>query len=110
MVGTTCDKGHIIQPHVIHGISRCVMATSLETESGDDGRTMIHGFYGRSKFREAKFSPIITVLVYAASYVHSSKKSKTTEIVTFFLNARCIFPFGNDSAAEPRWRKNSAGQ
>jgi hypothetical protein len=83
------------------------MATSLEIESGEDVRTAIRGFYGRSMFREAKFPP---VLAYAFSYVRSSKKSKTIELVTLFFNAWRIFPFGNDSAVEPRWRKKSAGQ
>jgi len=52
------------------------MATSLEAESGEDVRTVIRGFYGRSMFREAKFPPVITVLAYAVSYVRSSKKVK----------------------------------
>jgi hypothetical protein len=38
------------------------MATSLETESGEDVRTVIRGFYARSMFREAKFPSVNTVL------------------------------------------------
>jgi hypothetical protein len=43
------------------------MATSLQTESGEDVRAVIRGFCGRSMFREANFPPVITVLAYAVS-------------------------------------------
>lgn len=52
------------------------MATSLETESGENVRNVIRGFYGQSMFHEAKFPPVNTILAHAVSYVRSSKNVK----------------------------------